>query len=581
MIKSKKIILVVIFSIFFISPAYSARFPYPIIFVHGLIGSDLTFEKTMQYLKDEYDLGPIYVFDMLLNADNDLSTSNIVDDVRWEDFIYDGILSNATIKLGKRTFDKVFTKVEDGWDIKRPSQLFAINFQEERIRGASGFNDLFDQSNQAGIFKQGFAIGIMIQEVLEFTGAEKVILIGHSMGGLAIREYLQRTDQKGNHQWWVHPENSQGHHVAKVITIGTPHLGSNAACDPTRYSQKRSGIPDFNGTSEALRDLKYSFDTYPDCNSMSPIGIYLFGGNENCLGSEFNNSDINCDGITNDSIIGLDQDTTDNPNMPLPLDIHYSWIISDVSFGENPQCLNRFGWICSGSTCDNEPPGDGAVLLERQWLYSVNNTPVPDKVSNRFMTHTIHTEEGSDYSVIIIALDEPDDITLAYSIKLDTVITGLINSQPDDEPTDIDIFKIETKYPSLFTLQINCSRETIQDISILDSLENELFFSLTKQFPFHMNFYTSPDIIGNIFIKIKGTPFSNSYKYPYTISISRDILEIKANFEADKFIGNVPFTVNFLDLSKSENTTISSWLWDFGDGTTSHEKYPQHTYLTP
>lgn len=44
------------------------------------------------------------------------------------------------------------------------------------------------------------------------TGADRVILVGYSMGGLAARAYLTKryTD----------------HHVKRLITIGTPHLGS-------------------------------------------------------------------------------------------------------------------------------------------------------------------------------------------------------------------------------------------------------------------------------------------------------------------------------------------------------------------
>ncbi|WP_462158905.1 PKD domain-containing protein [Pseudoalteromonas sp. GB56] len=37
-------------------------------------------------------------------------------------------------------------------------------------------------------------------------------------------------------------------------------------------------------------------------------------------------------------------------------------------------------------------------------------------------------------------------------------------------------------------------------------------------------------------------------------------------------------TVNFTDLSADANGTIESWLWDFGDGATSSEQNPQHSY---
>jgi len=39
-------------------------------------------------------------------------------------------------------------------------------------------------------------------------------------------------------------------------------------------------------------------------------------------------------------------------------------------------------------------------------------------------------------------------------------------------------------------------------------------------------------------------------------------------------------TVNFIDLSVSETSTIINWYWDFGDGINSQEQFPTHTYST-
>ena len=50
-----------------------------------------------------------------------------------------------------------------------------------------------------------------IEEVRAATGAERVVLLAHSMGGLVARAYLRRHG---------------GERVAKLITIGTPHHGS-------------------------------------------------------------------------------------------------------------------------------------------------------------------------------------------------------------------------------------------------------------------------------------------------------------------------------------------------------------------
>lgn len=37
-------------------------------------------------------------------------------------------------------------------------------------------------------------------------------------------------------------------------------------------------------------------------------------------------------------------------------------------------------------------------------------------------------------------------------------------------------------------------------------------------------------------------------------------------------------TVTFIDLSVSETSNVISWYWDFGDGITSQEQFPTHTY---
>lgn len=82
-------------------------------------------------------------------------------------------------------------------------------------------------SGQADFFTVAFAnssdsinawrdeLDACISEVRRTTGADRVILVGYSMGGLAARAYLVKryTD----------------HHVKRLITIGTPHLGSAMA----------------------------------------------------------------------------------------------------------------------------------------------------------------------------------------------------------------------------------------------------------------------------------------------------------------------------------------------------------------
>jgi len=48
-----------------------------------------------------------------------------------------------------------------------------------------------------------------------------------------------------------------------------------------------------------------------------------------------------------------------------------------------------------------------------------------------------------------------------------------------------------------------------------------------------------------------------------------------ASFGAFPTVGQAPLTVNFTDQSRGE---ITSWEWDFGDGSTSSQQHPSHTY---
>ena len=57
-----------------------------------------------------------------------------------------------------------------------PADFYRINFD----------NNCSSKSNQASIAKQGYALSIAIQDVLNVTGRNKGILIGHSMGGLVL-----------------------------------------------------------------------------------------------------------------------------------------------------------------------------------------------------------------------------------------------------------------------------------------------------------------------------------------------------------------------------------------------------------
>jgi PKD repeat protein len=57
-----------------------------------------------------------------------------------------------------------------------------------------------------------------------------------------------------------------------------------------------------------------------------------------------------------------------------------------------------------------------------------------------------------------------------------------------------------------------------------------------------------------------------------------DVPYLSASFTVTPAAPPLPLTVQFTDTSAASNTTIESWLWDFGDGTTSTAQHPSHTF---
>ncbi len=107
------------------------------------------------------------------------------------------------------------------------------------------------------------------------------------------------------------------------------------------------------------------------------------------------------------------------------------------------------------------------------------------------------------------------------------------------------------------------------------------------------NIVLGPFIGGNFWAAPDGTGFSETHKDETGDGFCDEVYRIggdnvdelplavpdsvppSAAFEAEPRTGNLPLNVQFRDTSLG---TIESWLWDFGDGTTSSEQHPYHVY---
>ena len=366
----------------------------PIILVHGWTASSETWAGFTNYLQNQASL-TIERNYLNYNLDCDYNSRT--------SYLYTDVCDN-TGTLGNK-------------------DIYIINFKS----GSS-------MSNQAGIVKQGYALKFAIKKVLSATGADNVILLGHSMGGLAIREYLQNSSN------W---QTDGQHHVAKLVTIGTPHSGSNIS-----GGFLTNVFTDKDENSESVRDLRESY-FYSSCTRAGKYipcpGVYLWGGQEtrawmktNALGeSSFYNIDVNCNGSIGDNITGLNE-------KPINTNLDFACVIGGPD--------NTDGIVTTFSqNLNNIYSSLGAELF----YFNCNGDVI------------CHGNEPKKAFVEMLqALDEPKKYPV--NIKLGTSNKGFFTSQTNGSYTDKDNYLLFVPQRGLLTFSAASVLASNAVISISD-----------------------------------------------------------------------------------------------------------------
>lgn len=91
--------------------------------------------------------------------------------------------------------------------------------------------------------------------------------------------------------------------------------------------------------------------------------------------------------------------------------------------------------------------------------------------------------------------------------------------------------------------------------------------------------YPCSSLHGNLLFEVELVPVEGTS----AVKISIDQIRLYADpivpdFTATPTSGDVPLTVQFTDTTLWTEGTITGWLWEFGDGTTSNLQNPGHTY---
>lgn len=547
----KKICLLIV-SICLISfYSFADELPYPIIFIHGLESNNKTWDTTIAKITELYGLEftSNNVFHACLNAYKDMT--------RLEG--NDGVLGtfDDDVMFAKSNFTK--------------SSLFSINFETFWNQNSNSPMILLypassedvalgeSRSNQASIVKQGFALSVCIKEILKQTGAEKVILMGHSMGGLCSREYLQRR-VNSKPKCWIDPNSPDGHKIAKLVTLGTPHFGSNVGSfgSTDKDDKNSNSMLAANLNSDAVRDLRYSYAS-GDAGS----GRYLFGGSEDGLThlsyliGGWHNRDVDCNGSENDEILGINTEL--QKSMPLPTNIPYHWITSKMSMTS----------------------GDGIVDLDRQFIQNSKYQLLPLGITDSTLTNRAHWKETTEYAEILRGLDEPGNIDFAYNVKLGTNYIGMITYQQNYVTLDADYFKYDISSINLTTdfLSLNVS-DDLPTNQGQRSLKIELY-SETKILVADTtvtnsktnNVLTIPNSVlskfdGTIYLKISSNAKSEQWRFPYRFNMSvkkandvDELCKIKSHsFSCSNIVTKDDFKLSF---SVNKPSVVLIDLYDF------------------
>jgi pimeloyl-ACP methyl ester carboxylesterase len=128
-----------------------------------------------------------------------------------------------------------------------------------------------------------------IDEVRSFTGADKVDIVAHSLGGLVAKEYIK--DREANS------------HVDTLIMLGTPHTGTPKGLAVLRYGDNGQASVGDAFLNECK--LKRAGHNWPSAFSLLPSRRYL-----NDAGRYFDDETV-ADGNTNRGLLDFDGMVTD------------------------------------------------------------------------------------------------------------------------------------------------------------------------------------------------------------------------------------------------------------------------------
>ena len=212
-----------------------ANSAYPIIYVRGYAGTQSDVEETTDDPMYGFNAGSTHIrLDQEGHADFFMFVSPFARLLK--DFGYLDVIDGA------------LQRVPDPDDPNRAKTIWIYRYYDPTTK-------TFDRPGGRRLSIEEAAEGLreFIETVKGETGATKVILIAHSMGGLVCRSLLQRTYAPG----------TAGSHVDKLFTYGTPHGGIKFALGMGVIEKLRDALG-VNNSNDFGPDRMYQYLTPGD-----------------------------------------------------------------------------------------------------------------------------------------------------------------------------------------------------------------------------------------------------------------------------------------------------------------------------
>lgn len=270
----------------------------PLIFIPGIGGSE--FKSTQDFTSDIRDCG----------TSAPISYKN--NDIIWVNKIIAGLSSCDdyldVLKLQNDGSTPEYPQISLSNTIFQDSYKDVINFLQENGYELNKTLFIFPYDWRKDLSLTSEPLNNLITSIKLQTNSQKVDLVAHSMGGLVAKNYIS--------------DSSQASSVRKLVTLGTPYLGSVKLLKALQYGDYFGEAYILGGLSINPNEIKDIIQNFPGAFDLMPSQTYYKFYNDNTeeLPKPFrDDSDIDHNNITGSLNFGQIRELLNNFNHNIPL----------------------------------------------------------------------------------------------------------------------------------------------------------------------------------------------------------------------------------------------------------------------